>query len=78
MLSFTNLGLISRVWDLIVKSVCCWDAGEGDRGEDDFIYRGETDSDFSVMSQSWSGQMVWPEEDEEDEEEESVPGGAQG
>jgi len=53
-------------------------AGEGDRGEDDFIYRGETDSDFSVMSQSWSGQMVWPEEDEEDEEEESVPGGAQG
>ena len=53
------------------------DGGEGDGGEGHFNDWGEADSDFPVMSESWGGQVVWPEEDGEgDEEEELVPGEA--
>jgi len=64
---------------------------EGDSGEEDeddigdgedfpvIDSRGETDSDFPVMSSSWSGPLASAEEDGEDvEEEELVAGEAQG
>ena len=51
------------------------DAGEGDGsegGQDSFEVRGETDSDFPVMSSSWGGQVVWSEEDGEGDEEQDI------
>merc|ERR1719158_982407 len=51
------------------------DAGEGDgseSGEDGFEVRGETDSDFPVMSESWSSQVVWSEEDGEGDEQQDL------
>jgi len=53
------------------------DGGEGNGGVGHINDWGEADSDFPVMSESWGGQVVWPEEDGEgDEEEELVPGEA--
>ena len=48
--------------------------GDGEGSEGDIEDWGEPDFDFPVMSSSWSGQVVWPEEDGEGEEEELVVG----
>ena len=52
--------------------------GDGDGSEGDIEDWGEPDFDFPVMSSSWSGQVVWPEEDGEGEEEELVVGKGEG
>ena len=52
--------------------------GDGDGSEGDIEDWGEPDFDFPVMSSSWSGQVVWSEEDGEGEEEELVVGKGEG